>query len=228
MKNKSTLSHMPRRVVILVAAMLVITCAACAAFYPKIISRFSAQYGESWGAWMEKGKASSPDASVQAAGAVFSVDEVLVRDRGLYVLGHITAQEGNILIEQDGNPDDPFGYNVHYGETAPERTLTIAQKAQQENAAMRYVACYLNGIGVDGGEVLEPDCWGYAAKVQRDGSIEFTMEVEDGLVVEPGTAYTLELCARTWPLQQDGSMDYADLTEKTWRITVTPEQIKTN
>lgn len=228
MKNKTTLSHTPRRVAILVAALLVITCAAGAAFYPKIISRFSAQYGENWGAWMEKGKASSPDASVQVGGAVFAVDEVLVRDRALYVLGHITAEDGNILVAQDCSIDEPFGYNIHYGETAPEGTLTIAQKAQQEQAALRYVTCYLNGVGVDGGQVLQPDCWGYSAKVQRDGSIEFTMEVEDGLVVEPGTEYTLELEACVWGLMQDGSIDEANPTNKTWRITVTPEQIKTN
>ncbi|MGN0778281.1 MAG: hypothetical protein ACI4MJ_03960 [Aristaeellaceae bacterium] len=171
---------------------------------------------------MEQGRLALPDSSVEVNGAVFTIDEVLVGDRGLYVLGHINAEPGHMLVEQECSVHEPFGYNIHYGEAAPEGTPTMAEKAAADNCAVHYVGCSLEGIGIDGGQVLQPGCWGYAAKVHKDGSIVFSMEVEADASVKPGKAYTLVMCARSYGLLADGSIDNEALTEKTWQFTVIP------
>ncbi len=222
-RTTHTAFHPIRRIVILALVLMAMTCVAGAAFYPRIITWFADQYGQQWGAWMEKGSVALPASSAEAEGAVFTIDEVLVRGRGLYVLGRIEAQPGYVLIDQECSPDEPFGYNIHYGETAPEGTPTIAQKAAAEQLTMRYVNCDLNSIGVNGGALLLPGSWGYGARVQPDGSIIFSMEVEDGVVVEPGREYTLALQANSYGTHADGSIDLDALTEKAWCVTVVPE-----
>ena len=217
--------HPARRIAILVALMLALTCAAGAAFYPQIISWFSNRYGQEWGSWMEDGNIALPDASVEVNGAVFTVDEVLVRGRGLYILGHIKAEPGHIVIEQECSITDPFGYSVHHGGIAPEGTPTIAERAAEDGSSLHFVSCDLVGIGINGGTILQTNNWGYSVKTQTDGSIMFSMEIEDGIVVEPGKEYTLVLQAKTYGLHQDGSLNYADLTEKTLSVTTVPEII---
>ncbi|MBQ8536619.1 MAG: hypothetical protein IJ461_04360 [Clostridia bacterium] len=224
-RKRSFTYHSARRAAILLAAMLAVTCAAGAAFYPQIINWFVNHYGQAHGAWMEKGSIAIPNGSVEENGAVFTIDEVLVRGRGLYVLGTIRAEEGYILVDSQCSAQEPWGYNIHYGETAPEGTPTIYQKAEETGCAIRYVHCDLSRIGVDGGALLKPGVWGYGARVQQDGSIVFTMEVEDGMVVEPGREYTLEFCAQTYGVQADGSINEEDMTERVWQITVVPEMI---
>ena len=224
-RPRARLLHPLRRVAVLAAAMLTIACAAGAAFYPQIIPWFASRYGQEYAAWMEQGSVAAPNASVAAEGAVFSVDEVLVRGRGLYVMGTIRAAQGYVLVDSECSAQEPWGYNIHYGEEAPEGTPSIAQVAESTGSAIRYVFCDLRGVGVDGGALLLPGSWGYGATVQRDGSIIFTIEAEDGLAVEPGKAYTLEFSAQTWGAHADGSINHEDMTETFWRMTVTPEEM---
>ena len=183
------------------ALMLALTCAAGAAFYPQIIGWFTNQYGENWGAWLQKGSVAAPQITTEAEGAVFSVDEVLVRGRGLYVLGSIRPEEGYAIADYD------------------------TRKAPLDDKALRYVHCGLERIGVDGGAMLVPGTWGYAMEEKPDGSIAFSIEVEDGMAVEPGTEYTIEMYAHTYGANTDGSVNLDDRAETVWTFTVTPEKI---
>ena len=218
-KKQKAVLPMARRAVILAAAMLAVCCVAGAAFYPQIISWFGDHYGSTYAAWMEKGNVALPQTSVEAEGAVFTVDQVLTRGRSLYVLGKIKPQAGYLLVDFDGSAQDPFGYNVHYGDKAPEGAPTILEKAQETQNRIRYVHCALESIGVDGGAMLAPGVWGYAVEEKADGSIAFSMEIEDGMAVEPGTEYTLEMSAYTYdPANRE------QLSETTWTFTVQPEK----
>lgn len=227
MKTESHFTfHPSRKLAILLALMMALTCVAAAAFYPQIISWFANQYGDHWVTKLEDGSVALPNSSVEVNGAVYTIDEVLVRDHGLYVLGHIKPQPGHILVEQECTIDEPFGYNIHYGEIAPDGTPTIAEKAEAEGAIVHYVGCFLDGISVDQGTVLAPDCWGYGAMVTKGGNITFSMEVEDVLVVTPGKEYTLVLSANSYGVKEDGSIDHENLTTKTWSFTVIPELLQ--
>lgn len=223
MRGKAAGAHHPARrlvPVLMLVLVLVVTCAEAAAFYPQIISWFAREYGQDWAARLKDGNVALPETSVAVEGAVFTVDEVLVRQYGLYVLGHIQAQEGYILAEQECNVNEPFGYNIHYGEVAPEGAQTIAEKAAEEGAEVRYVACFLEDILTDEGTVLSPDCWGYCAKAEKDGSITFSMEVED--CASLGETFTLMLSAYAWGTKENGTIDHEAKDMKTWTVTVEP------
>lgn len=211
-----------RRTLILTAALLTVAVMASAAFYPQIISWFESRYGSKYAQWMENGSVAVSDAVKEAEGAVFTVNEVLVKDRGLYVMGTIQAADGYTLVEYDCSAQEPFGYNVHHGENAPEGTPTIAEKATETGSKLRYVICHIEKIGVDGGVMLMPASWGYDAKVQRDGSIVFTMEIEDGTAIEPGTTYTLEFSAQTYGANSDGTLNTDDVSQAVWQFDVVP------
>lgn len=184
------------------ALALALTCAAGAAFYPQIVGWFANHYGERWGAWLQQGSVAAPQISAEAQGAVFTVDEVLVRGRGLYVLGSIRPQDGYALADYD----------------TPAVKPTNSQ-------TLRYVHCGIERIGVDGGAMLTPGCWGYAVEENSDGSITFSIEVEDGMVVEPGTEYAIEMYAFTYGANADGSVNPENRDEALWTFTVVPESI---
>lgn len=188
--------------VLVLVLMLALTCAAAAAFYPQIIGWFESHYGAGWGEWLQEGSVAAPQIAAEAEGAVFHVDEVLVRGRGLYVLGSIRPRDGYALAD----------YDTPAVQTADDSTL-------------RYVHCGVERIGVDGGAMLVPGCWGYAVEENSDGSIAFSIEVEDGMVVEPGTEYAIEMYALTYGANADGSVNPEDRDEAVWTFTVVPESI---
>ena len=102
---------------------------------------------------------------------------------------------------------------------------SAAVSSAEDGCAIRYVQCNLRGVGVDGGEMLMPGCWGYSAMARRDGSFVYTMEVEDGMVVEPGSTYTLTLCATVWAAGEDGALDPGTQAEQTFSVTVAPQPV---
>ena len=187
--------------VLALTLILAVGCTAGAAFYPQIIGWFTSQYGANWGTWLQEGRVAETQFTAEVKGAVFTVDEVLVRDRGLYVLGSIRPEEGYAIADYD--------------------TL----KAPLGDKILRYVHCGLERIGVDGGAMLVPSTWGYAMEEKTDGSIAFSIEAEDGMVVEPGTEYTLEMYARTYGANADGSVNPEDREETVWTFIVHPEKM---
>lgn len=183
------------------ALMLALSCAAGAAFYPQIIGWFSSRYGESWAAWMQKGSVAAPQLTMECKGAEFTIDEVLARGRGLYILGSIRPQEGYSVADCD------------------------SPKVPEARTALRYANIYLEKIGVDGGAMLAPGCWGYGVEEQADGSLTFSIEAEDGMVIEPGTEYTLEMRVRTYGANANGSINMEDMDEQFQTFSVWPKTI---
>jgi len=187
--------------VLALALMLILTCAAGAAFHPQIIGWFAGQYGESWGAWLQEGRVAAPQLTVECKGAVFSIDEVLTRGRGLYILGSIRPQDGYCIADSD------------------------SPKTPEAGKTLLYASIYLEKIGVDGGAMLAPGCWGYGVEEKADGSLVFSIEAEDGMAIEPGTEYTLEIRVRTYGANADGSVDMEDMDERWQTFSVRPEAI---
>lgn len=211
-----------RRIVILVAIMLSVTCAASAAFYPRIIDLFTGFYGQWYGERLKQGNLDTPNATLTNGGVIYTLDEVLVTKAGLYMMGSIRGENGVVVVDYDCSADEPWGYNIHYGETAPEGTPSIAEKAKETGSVIRYVSCFLDAVGVDDGEARMPDCYGYGIQVQRDGSIVFSMEVEDGELIKPGKTYTLSLYVRSYGANADGSINHEDRYGQEWLVSVTP------
>lgn len=209
----------------LVLALVIISMmgVALAAFYPQITGLFGLHYGEDTQAWLEQGDIALPADSVQVEGVTFTLEEVAYRNHGLYGLVTITPGDGVVLLSEDSNVGDAYGYAVHYGDKAPEGTITIQEKAAQDGSAIKHVGFYLDKIGVNGGALLEPNGWGCGVYPQRDGSIQILFEVEDGIAISEGDTYTIQMTALVRNVSPDGVVDYQNPINQTWAVKIKPE-----
>lgn len=209
----------------LVLALVIISMmgVALAAFYPQITGLFGLHYGEDTQAWLEQGDIALPADSVQVEGVTFTLEEVAYRNHGLYGLVTITPSDGVVLLSEDSNVGDAYGYAVHYGDKAPEGTITIQEKAAQDGSAIKHVGFYLDKIGVNGGALLEPNGWGCGVYPQRDGSIQILFEVEDGIAISEGDTYTMQMTALVRNVSPDGVVDYENPINQTWAVKIKPE-----
>ena len=209
----------------LVLALVIISMmgVALAAFYPQITGFFGLHYGKDTQAWLEQGDIALPADSVQVEGVTFTLEEVAYRNHGLYGLVTITPGDGVVLLSEDSNVGDAYGYAVHYGDKAPEGTITIQEKAAQDGSAIKHVGFYLDKIGVNGGALLEPNGWGCGVYPQRDGSIQILFEVEDGIAITEGDTYTIQMTALVRNVSPDGVVDYENPINQTWAVKIKPE-----
>ena len=209
----------------LVLALVIISMmgVALAAFYPQITGLFGLHYGEDTQAWLEQGDIALPADSVQVEGVTFTLEEVAYRNHGLYGLGTIRPNDGIVLLDEESTLSDAYGYAVHYGDTAPEGTITIAEKAAQDGSAIKQPRIYMGKIGVDGGKLLQPHGFGLGMTPQRDGSIQFLFEVEDGQAITEGETYTIQMTAVVRNVSADGTVDYNNAVRREWTVEIEPE-----
>ena len=222
MKRRYTLRRTPRVAWAMALAVICMMGVAVAAFYPRITEVFGRHYGEETQAWLEKGDIALPADSIRVDGVTFTLEEVVYRNRGLYGMGTITPDEGVVLLCEDSDPGDAYGYAVHNGDTAPEGTLSILEKVAQSGSSMKHVELQLNQIGVDGGALIAPDTWGGAMLPQRDGSVQFLFEVADGRAVSEGEAYTIQMTAMVCSVSSAGAVDYENTTRQVWSVEIEP------
>lgn len=209
----------------LVLALVIISMmgVALAAFYPQITGLFGLHYGEDTQAWLEQGDIALPADSVQVEGVTFTLEEVAYRNHGLYGLVTITPGDGVVLLSEDSNVGDAYGYAVHYGDKTPEGTISIQEKAAQDGSVIKHVGFYLDKIGVNDGALLEPNGWGCGVYPQRDGSIQILFEVEDGIAITEGESYTILMTAIVRNVSPEGVVDSANSIRQEWTVTIKPE-----
>ncbi len=209
----------------LVLALVIISMmgVALAAFYPQITGLFGLHYGEDTQAWLEQGDIALPADSVQVEDVTFTLEEVAYRNQGLYGLVTITPGDGVVLLGEDSNVGDAYGYAVHYGDKAPEGVISIQEKAAQDGSVIKQVGFYLDKIGVNDGALLEPNGWGCGVYPQRDGSIQILFEVEDGIAISEGETYTIQMTAIVRNVSSEGVVDSANSVRQEWTVTIKPE-----
>ncbi len=232
-RTERTGNRKPLRVFALAAAaLLVMMGAAYAAFPSQVAAWFGQSYGQETGNWLKEGKADANVKTLDLGGAVFTLEEVVQRNHGLYGVGTVTLKEGSadVLVAEDQEVTEPFGYDIHGAggrpETAPEGTPTLAETAQKQGGRLLLATFRLDKVGVDGGEMLFPDCVGYESIPQRDGSLRILFEVEDGVAVEEGETYRLSLWASIRELSGDGAVKKDTKVEKTWDVDIAPKPIR--
>ena len=212
-----------RFALVLALAIISMMGVALAAFYPQITGLFGLHYGKDTQAWLEQGDIALPADSVQVEGVTFTLQEVAYRNHGLYGLVTITPSDDVVLLSEDSNVGDAYGYAVHYGDKAPEGTISIQEKAAQDGSVIKHVGFYLDKIGVNDGALLEPNGWGCGVYPQRDGSIQILFEVEDGIAITEGESYTIQMTAIVRNVSPEGVVDSANSVRQEWTVTIKPE-----
>lgn len=220
------------RTVFIAAAILVMLMAvAYAAFSSQVTEFFGRLYGKNTQEWLEKGDVATPNQAYTLDGVTFTLDEVVYRGNGLYGVGAIHPAEGStiVIFPEDQTPADPFGYDV-YGtggesEKAPLDAPTFADMAKEKSGKLLMVRALPDQIGVDGGELLMPESIGYTLVPQRDGSVRYSFEVSDGVAVEEGEIYTIQMWISAWEFSADGEPLSERPNGETWTVEITPTPI---
>lgn len=223
MKMRYTPQHTLRLVLALVLVSICVMGVAAAGFYPQISEVFGRHYGADTQSWLEQGDIALPADTVQASDVTLTLNEVVYKNHGLYGLGTIVPGDGVVLLCPDCDPGDAYGYAVHQGDAAPEGSPSIRDKATQIGGSIRQVDVQLNRISVDGGAMIVPDSVGYAMTPQRDGSVQFLFEVEDGQAISKGETYTLSMTTIVRNVSSEGIADEASAIRQDWTVTIQPE-----
>ena len=220
------------RAVLIAAAILVMLMAvAYAAFSSQVTEFFGRLYGKDMQAWLEQGDVATSSQQFKLNDVIFTLDEVVYRNNGLYGIGTIRTEEGSstILFPEDQSPGDPYGYDVYgaggMAEKAPDGTKTYADMAQEKGGKLLMVRTLPDLIGVDGGELLLPESVGCAVIPQRDGSARYSFEASDGVVVEKGETYTLQMWVSVWEFSAAGEPLSDAPQGETWTVEITPAPI---
>lgn len=226
-KEERIMKHRSLRVAVLAAALVCLAAVACAAFAPQLTGLFGQMYGQESQQWLEGGDIALPAQSTETAHAVFTLDEVVYRNHGLYALGTITPKDGAVLLPEDFDAADPWGYDVQGAggdaETAPEGAPTYLEKA--EGGTLVSVHARLNAVGVDGGASLPIGSAGYAVIPQRNGTVRFFIEAEDGMAIEEGDVYTLTLTAVEVLMDDQGAPVEDGRAKVEWTVEIAPTPI---
>ena len=197
-----------------------------------MVELFGTLYGDDTKAWLEEGSvAATDDQSLLLGALVFTVDEVVYRSNGLYGVGTIRAAEDRnvVLLAEEQLLSEPYGYDIHgemgKAENAPADAKTVAQVAKEKNAKVLLAYMRLNRIGVDGGELLTLGSSGYSWSQQRDGSIRYSFEASDGVVIADGARYQIEMYAAVYETDADGNAIQETKQMANWIVDMQPEPI---
>ncbi|MBN1777819.1 MAG: DUF4179 domain-containing protein [Clostridiales bacterium] len=229
--EEKPMKHTMRTVLIAAAIIVLLTAAAYAVFSSQVAELFGTMYGDDTKSWLEEGSVATTDQTYTLGDIVYTLDEVVYRNNGLYGVGTIRAKEGSdvVIMMNDQLLSDPYGYDIHGGigrpETAPEGTKTVADVAKEKGGKVLLACIRLSKIGVDGGELLEPGSAGYSWAQQRDGSFLYTFEVSDGVVVDEGTTYQIEMHSYFFDTDADGNLIQDTKQVGDWLVTIQPEPI---
>lgn len=230
-KEDKPMKRITFRAVGIAAVILVLLMAAAyAAFSSQVVAFFGRMYGDDMVEWLGQGDLATANQSYALGDVVYTLDEVIYRNNGLYGYGTIRPRESSnaTLIAMDCTPDEPFGYDVHGAggtpEEAPEGTPTVADVARERGGKLYMVNPAIpEKIGVDGGELLSPGSVGMEVVPMRDGSIEYMFEVSDAFAVGEGSTYTLVLNVRYDEMSLDGSIPEGSRQQSSWTVEIQPE-----
>ena len=195
------------RVALAAALIMTLVLSAGVAMFHSQVAEYFGSYGEDRRQELLEGNISQEEHSAQIGDVIYTLQEVVYIDNGLYGVGRITpANDQVVLMAEDYQVTDAAGYGLYYGPDshAPEGAPTYAEVAQQKNARIIQVTTVPEAVGVDGGTVLPLATAGYSLHPQQDGSVQFVFEISTGVAVEEGAEYVIRMWSSNWQVTPDG------------------------
>ena len=188
---------------------------ACALLASSQVANFFRQYwGKDMGDWLEEGKIAQVGESVTVGDVVFTLDEVVYRDRGIYGVGTARAVDSkDVLVPMDMADDWTIWSQKEEGKA-------LVSQAAATNGKLITINCIPDKIGVDEGTMLTVDAGVYNVR-NDDGSITFSFEAS-GYALEDGTTYQVTLEYETTELGPDGKQVEGSLKLQSGTVSFTP------
>jgi len=184
-------------IVLCIVLGIAIIGTACALLASSQVADFFRQYwGQDMGDWLEEGKIAQVGESVTVGDVIFTLDEVVYRDRGIYGVGTAKPVDSkNVLVPMDLADDWSACFQNEEGKA-------LISLAAATNGKLITVNCVPNKIGVDEGTMLTVNAGVYNVR-NDDGLIIFSFEAS-GYALEDGTSYQMVLDYETTELTPDG------------------------
>ena len=195
---------------------LAIIGTAYALFSSRVAEFFSQYWNKELGERLQEGKIAQIGESVTIGDVVFTLDEIVYRDRALYGVGTARpVKEGDIIVPFDlsGDPDC-WVQN--------EEAQSLAAQAKASGGRMLATSSMPLKIGVDDGTMLMPGCVGSYDTSNGDGSVTYSFEATDGFAISEGTSYQIQMESSEWQVLENGGIVEGTRQESTWTVSCVP------
>lgn len=217
------------RTIAIVIALLTIATAACAAALSKTAEVYGSMYGQEYTDMLEAGELAVSGASHQIGDVVYTLDDAIFAEDGLYAAGTIKPAEGAnvVLIPMDFEVTDPAGYLAHFpGVEVPEGVPSYRDLAEASGAKLVSVwAAFDNYADANNPELLGDS--GSECLPQPDGTMvfasDFTPMEEAGVNELREGECEFILTVRYAELTLDGEIIEDTKTWENWIVTIIPE-----
>ena len=197
---------------------------AYALFSSRVAELFGIQYGKEMGDWLQGGKVAQVGETVTVGDLSITLDEVVYRSRGLYGVGTIRAADPKDVLLPDAIAEDSeyfFSLNDDENEQAA-LAHKLAEQAKANGGCLMTVCVQPEQVSVDGGTMLNVNCFGYYDQWNEDGSLTFSFEMEDGQILEDGTAYQMLMDICVFQVDQNGVLMQETQKRGNWRVAFEP------
>lgn len=217
LEEEKKMRKLSLRTAIIAVAIVILLCGvAYALIESKTANLLGWFYGEEKKEELLSGDIAPSGQSRTLGDVVYTLDEVVYHEGGLYGTGSIRPADGAniVLLAEDYAVTDAAGYLLFYGpdEVVPEDAPSYAELAAQKNAKIILAKCVANGVLNEDGSLNASEI-GYAFLPQQDGSIHFWFEFEGGAVedgqmtaaqIDRAQEYLLSLYIANWEVTPEG------------------------
>ena len=205
-------------IVLCIVLGIAIIGTACALLASSQVADFFRQYwGQNMGDWLEEGKIAQVGESVTVGEVIFTLDEVVYRDRGIYGVGTAKPVDSkNVLVPMDLADDWSACFQNEEGKA-------LISLAAATNGKLITVNCVPNKIGVDEGTMLTVNAGVYNVR-NDDGLIIFSFEAS-GYALEDGTSYQMVLDYETTELTPDGKQVEGSFKLRSGSVSFMPVKV---
>ncbi len=177
---------------------------------------FGLHWNQELGESLKEGKVAQIGESVTIGDVVFTLDEIVYKNRALYGVGTARpVHENDVIIPMD------IAENPEYF-TISEEARTLVEKAKTSGGKMLTTDSMPTKIGVDEGTMLTPGTIGYYDLVNGDGSVTFSFEASDGFAVNEGTSYQILMESWVWQMNENGEKIDGTRMQGDWTVFCIP------
>jgi hypothetical protein len=186
----------------------------------QVAAFFSQHWNKDLGTWLESGKVAQIGETVELSGVMFTLDEVVYKDRGIYGVGTARVKDAKDVLIPMNLAD---GWELENTSQSEEGQALIHQ-ARGTGGRLLSIDCWPGKIGVDGGSMVNVGDAGAYNIRNEDGSITFSFET-DGYALEDGTAYRLELSIDVDEWTAEGMVKNDSVKPQAWTVEFEPVMI---
>lgn len=191
MKKKMTSS-----LALVIVLCLALIGGAYALFSSQVADFFGKHWDKDLGDWLQDGKIAQVGESITVGDVVFTLDEVVYRNRRIYGVGTAKPVSTNDVLVPMDLADE---WNIW---SQKKEGKDLSSLASVTGGRLLTVNCVPDKVGVDEGTMLMVDAGVYNVR-NEDGSITFSFEAT-GYALEDGTTYQITLDYETAELEPDG------------------------